>query len=76
MQELPGHEKVETSQIFTHVMQKPKLGVRSPLEGEDGRREDAEDGKTRVGAGTRPKTRPPGNARSPAACFPSSRLVS
>jgi integrase len=29
---LLGHESVETTQIYTHVMQKPGLGVRSPLD--------------------------------------------
>jgi len=28
-----GHSKLETTQIYTHVMQKPGLGVRSPLDG-------------------------------------------
>ena len=27
-----GHTSVETTQIYTHVMQKPGLGVRSPLD--------------------------------------------
>jgi hypothetical protein len=27
-----GHESVETTQIYTHVMAKPGLGVRSPLD--------------------------------------------
>ena len=27
-----GHESVETTQIYTHVMQKPGLGVKSPLD--------------------------------------------
>ena len=32
VQELIGHQSVETTQIYTHVMQKPGLGVRSPLD--------------------------------------------
>jgi integron integrase len=32
VQELLGQESVETTQIYTHVMQKPGLGVRSPLD--------------------------------------------
>ena len=34
---LLGHVDVATTQIYTHVMQKPGLGVRSPLD-EPGRR--------------------------------------
>ena len=33
VQELMGHESVETTQIYLHVMQKPGLGIKSPLDG-------------------------------------------
>jgi integron integrase len=32
VQNLLGHKSVATTQIYTHVMQKPGLGVRSPLD--------------------------------------------
>ncbi len=33
VQELLGHKSVETTMIYTHLMSKPGLGVRSPLDG-------------------------------------------
>jgi site-specific recombinase XerD len=34
VQELLGHKEVATTQIYLHVMRKPGLGVRSPLDTE------------------------------------------
>jgi len=33
VQDLLGHKDVATTMIYTHVMQKPGIGVRSPLDG-------------------------------------------
>lgn len=33
LQDFLGHKNVATTQIYTHVMQKPGLGVKSPLDG-------------------------------------------
>ena len=32
VQDLLGHASVETTQVYLHVMQKPGVGVRSPLD--------------------------------------------
>ena len=36
VQQLMGHKHVETTMIYTHVLKKPGIGVKSPLDGQHG----------------------------------------
>lgn len=66
VQELLGHRSVETTQIYTHVMSRPGIGVRSPLDDVGALQEDPVPYRTR--------TPEPDSPRQPAANRPSEDL--
>jgi integrase len=66
VQELLGHKDVATTQIYTHVMQKPGLGVRSPLDTQAAQRGDRKRGRQKNGRSGMTVGRQTGHAACPA----------